>query len=354
MSRLVRVVLLFIAMGLLVATLTIAFFWQWLSEERDLLPEEKVYFVPKGTSLYKVAYELEKAEVIAWPRIWVLYAKVFGLTEIKAGEYLLPMVSSPLFILQKLNRGDVIHYSITFVEGLKFSDFLQQLHAQENIKKEIVPEQALQQLNQAGVEVTHLEGWFYPDTYQYSLGDSDLSILLRAHNKMHQTLAEAWTQRAEDLPFDTPYEALILASIIEKETGVEYERDEIAGVFVRRLQKGMRLQTDPTVIYGMGENYRGKIALKDLRAPTPYNTYSINGLPPTPIAMPGREAIFAAVRPKSGSSLYFVARGDGSHQFSDTLEEHNRAVHEYQKKRRADYRSSPTQKNSNQRSPDEG
>lgn len=343
MARLIKLTLVLIFSGLVFLSLFGFSVWKWLNEERVMFSEDKVYFVAKGVSLYKVAYDLEDAGVIKWPRIWVLYARAFKLTEIKTGEYLFPQVTSPLHILQKLNQGEVIHYSITFVEGTRFKDFLQRLHAAENIKRELVAETALEQLNQAGVDVDHLEGWFYPDSYKYSLGDSDLSILLRAHLKMQQTLAEAWAVRVPDLPYDTPYEALIMASIVERETGLASERDEIAGVFTRRLHKGMRLQTDPTVIYGMGENYRGKIGYKDLRTPTPYNTYVISGLPPTPIAMPGREAIFAAVRPKEGTSLYFVARGDGSHQFSDTLEEHNRAVNEYQKKRRSDYRSSPLQ-----------
>jgi UPF0755 protein len=170
---------------------------------------------------------------------------------------------------------------------------------------------------------------------------SDLDLLKQAHARLEQVLAEEWAQRAEGLPYREPYDALIMASMIEKETGVPEERGEIAGVFVRRLRIGMRLQTDPTVIYGMGERYNGRITRADLREPTAYNTYTIDGMPPTPIALVGREAINAALNPVDGRSLYFVARGDGSHVFSSTLEQHNRAVREYQIKRRADYRSSP-------------
>jgi UPF0755 protein len=170
---------------------------------------------------------------------------------------------------------------------------------------------------------------------------SDLQLLRRAHDLLRQFLHQAWEERAQGLPYGSPYEALIMASIIEKETGVPEERGKIAGVFVRRLQRGMRLQSDPTVIYGMGERYAGRITRADLRRPTPWNTYLIDGLPPTPIALVGREAIRAALHPAEGEALYFVAKGDGTHRFSNTLEQHNRAVRQYQLQRRADYRSSP-------------
>ncbi|MFO6266438.1 endolytic transglycosylase MltG, partial [Pseudomonas aeruginosa] len=181
----------------------------------------------------------------------------------------------------------------------------------------------------------------FPDTYRYTRGMRDIDILRKAYQRMQTILAKEWDGRSQDLPYRDAYQALIMASLVEKETGVPEERSQIAGVFVRRLQRGMLLQTDPTVIYGMGERYNGKITRADLREPTPYNTYVVPGMPPTPIALAGREAIRAALHPAEGETLYFVARGDGSHVFSSSLDEHNKAVREYQLKRRSDYRSSP-------------
>jgi UPF0755 protein len=196
----------------------------------------------------------------------------------------------------------------------------------------------MERLGLAGVSP---EGRFFPDTYRYVRGMSDLDLLKQASARLDQVLDEEWSRRAERLPYRKPYDALIMASMVEKETGVAEERGQIAGVFVRRLRSGMRLQTDPTVIFGLGERYNGNLTRAHLLEATPYNTYVIDGMPPTPIALAGREAIHAALNPAAGRSLYFVARGDGSHVFSETLEQHNSAVREYQLKRRADYRSSP-------------
>jgi UPF0755 protein len=190
------------------------------------------------------------------------------------------------------------------------------------------------------------EGRFFPDTYRYVSGMRDIDLLKQALARMDEILAQQWAGRAPDLPYAEPYQALIMASIVEKETGVPEERDEIAGVFLRRMKIGMLLQTDPTVIYGLGERYNGNLTRANLREPSAYNTYLNRGLPPTPIALVGQAAIYAALHPKAGKSLYFVARGDGSHVFSDNLNAHNRAVFEYQLKRRADYRSSPNKPDS--------
>ncbi|KPY81855.1 Uncharacterized protein ALO94_00140 [Pseudomonas syringae pv. spinaceae] len=185
------------------------------------------------------------------------------------------------------------------------------------------------------------EGRFFPDTYRYVRGMTDAELLKQAYNRLEEVLDEEWQARSSEAPYSNPYQALIMASMVEKETGVPQERGQIAGVFVRRLKLGMQLQTDPAVIYGMGERYNGKLTRANLREPTPYNTYVIAGMPPTPISLVGREAIHAALNPVAGSSLYFVAKGDGSHVFSDDLDAHNSAVRDYQLKRRADYRSSP-------------
>ena len=185
-------------------------------------------------------------------------------------------------------------------------------------------------MQRIGIEDDNPEGWLFPDTYLFDRGTSDVEILSRAHRRMREVLDEEWAKREQGLPLETPYQALTLASIVEKETGLASERPQIAGVFVRRLQKGMKLQTDPTVIYGMGDDFDGNIRREDLTRPTPYNTYVIQGLPPTPIALPGREAINAVLHPADGDALYFVARGDGSHHFSATLDEHNCAVRHYQ------------------------
>ncbi|RMR36653.1 hypothetical protein ALP91_01866 [Pseudomonas savastanoi pv. glycinea] len=185
------------------------------------------------------------------------------------------------------------------------------------------------------------EGRFFPDTYRYVRGMTDAELLRQAYSRLEEVLDEEWNARSSDVPYSNPYQALIMASLVEKETGVPQEHGQIAGVFVRRLKLGMQLQTDPTVIYGMGERYNGKLTRANLKEPTPYNTYVIAGMPPTPISLVGREAIHAALNPVAGSSLYFVAKGDGSHVFSDDLDAHNSAVRDYQLKRRADYRSSP-------------
>ncbi len=327
------------------ALLTLAamgvFVWQWLHTEHASFEDNITYVVEAGSSLHFVAKDLNANGVIRWPRVWVLYARIFDLASIRAGEYRLNKNESPVAILRSIHQGIIVQHQITLVEGHRFSSFLSEIHSKDNIAKTLTGANALGKMLEADIPIDHLEGWFYPDTYQFAAGDSDLSILQRSYKKMTFVLAEEWLDREEGLPYKNAYEALIMASIIEKETGAGHERAQIAGVFVRRLRKGMRLQTDPTVIYGMGDSYQGNIRRKDLRTATPYNTYLINGLPPTPIAMPGRKAINAALHPEPGATLYFVAKGDGTHYFSKTITEHNNAVRRFQKKRRSDYRSSP-------------
>ncbi len=297
--------------------------------------------VSPGTSLTAQSRQLADMGILKWPRLLTAYGRFSGQVDIKAGEYLLESGDTPRDLLAMWLKGDVIQYSLTFPEGRRFTDWLELLASAEKINHVLQGEGMDELLVELNLDVKHLEGWFFPDTYSYSAGDTDRDILLRAHTRMREVLEQEWQDRAPDLPYTSPYDALIMASIIEKETGAPAERGQIAGVFVRRLQKGMRLQTDPTVIYGLGDEYNGNIRRKHLRQMGVYNTYLIDGLPPTPIAMPGRDAIHAALHPEQGSSLYFVAKGDGSHYFSATLEEHQKAVREFQLKRRSDYRSSP-------------
>jgi UPF0755 protein len=243
---------------------------------------------------------------------------------IKTGEYQLAAGILPRELLQLLSSGAVVQYRFTLVEGWTFTQLLQALAKDDVLKQTPDRDSGAAMISSLGVD--HPEGWFFPETYQFTRGDSDSDILDRAHKAMEKELGSAWEARHDDLPLDSPYELLILASIIEKETGKEEERGQIAGVFIRRLQKGMRLQTDPTVIYGMGNSFDGNIRRHDLQTDTPYNTYTRSGLPPTPIAMPGRASLLAAARPDAGDAYYFVADGTGGHTFSATLQEHQAAV----------------------------
>ena len=246
---------------------------------------------------------------------------------IKTGEFQLNPGILPAELLQLLSSGAVVQYRFTLVEGWTFIQLLQALARDDVLKQALVrgPDDAgTVMISSLGIE--HPEGWFLPETYQFTRGDSDFDILERAHQAMEKELGNAWEARTYDLPLNSPYELLILASIIEKETGKAEERGQIAGVFIRRLQQGMRLQTDPTVIYGMGDSFDGNIRRRDLQTDTPYNTYTRSGLPPTPIAMPGRASLLAAAQPDPGDTFYFVADGMGGHTFSATLQEHKKAV----------------------------
>jgi len=303
-----------------------------------------LWTIEKGSNLHRVTSKLRELKIIDYPFYINLYAKFSGRTSIQAGDYSISTSDTARSLLDKFHNGLVVTYKITFPEGWSYAQWIDHLASIPQFAGvKSIPTTDL--LGRFDNQINHPEGWFFPDTYTYSASDSVADILSQAHLRMRDVLELAWQERTPNLPYETPYEALIMASIIEKETGVAEEREEIAGVFVRRLRLGMRLQTDPTVIYGMGDLYKGNIRRKDLKEMTPYNTYRINGLPPTPIAMPGEAAIRAAVNPLPGSSLYFVARGDGSHQFSDTIEEHQKAVKHYQIKQRAkNYQSFPSTK----------
>ena len=257
------------------------------------------------------------------------------------GEYKLHPGDTLVDVLQKLERGEVLQRSFALIEGWNTRELRRALQRTEGLVIRLAGVSDEQMMVELGKPGRHPEGWFAPDTYFYTSGESDVDILKRAMLRQESILDTLWRNRDTGLPYSDPYDALIMASIVEKETGAAHERQQIAGVFVQRLLRGMRLQTDPTVIYGMGESYQGNIRRKDLKEPTPYNTYVIRGMPPTPIAMPGEQAIYAAMHPAQTQFLYFVARGDGTHKFSATLQEHQQAVQEYQLKRKQNYRSAP-------------
>lgn len=287
--------------------------------------------VEPGMSLRVIANRLDRRGVLHTPSYLVWLGRLEEKSHrIQAGEYHISPGTTPRALLDLMVAGRVRLHSFTIIEGWTFAQLrgaLAQHPALRHTLDGVDHEGVMDRLGHAG---THPEGRFLPETYHFPRGTSDLEFLRRAYDALAQRLATEWEQRADDLPLESPYEALILASIIEKETAVESERTRIAGVFVRRLQRGMRLQTDPTVIYGMGESYDGNIRRADLRRDTAYNTYTRSGLPPTPIALPSAESIHAALHPADGDALYFVSRGDGSHVFSATLAEHNRAVTKYQ------------------------
>lgn len=297
----------------------------------DSPAEPVVIEVLPGSSLSRVTGELNQLGIIQYPLLFNLLAKIQGVENtIKVGEYQLQPGLSPAGLLAKMVAGDTLQYRVTLVEGWTFMQALEAIWASEKISSELrtlSPEEIAARMM---LNPTHPEGMLFPDTYFYTKGTTDLDLLRRANLRLNEVLSEAWNSRLGALPFDNEYEALIMASIIEKESASNSERGHISGVFVRRLELGMRLQSDPTIIYGMGESYDGDIRRQDIDNLTAYNTYRINGLPPTPIALAGQESITAALNPLSSDYLYFVSRGDGSHYFSSSLEEHNQAVMQYQ------------------------
>jgi len=300
------------------------------------------YIVERGRSFNGLLNDLEEQGVITQPVYLKVYARLHKLgNKIKAGEYYIAPSLTPLELLEKFVVGDSVQHSFTIVEGHTFQQLKQAFAKNDVLVQTLADKSDTEILDLIGAREVHLEGIFLAETYQLVRGTSDLDLLKRSYKALEAELTKAWEGKAKKLPYQSPYEALIMASIVEKETAVPAERPKIAGVFIKRMRIGMRLQTDPTVIYGMGDSYNGNIRRKDLRKPTPYNTYTIDGLPPTPIAMVGRDAIEAALNPDVGRALYFVARGDGSHYFSSSLKEHNRAVRDYQLKRKEAYRSTP-------------
>ncbi len=291
-----------------------------------------VFEIVSGASFRSVGDDLAAQSIVSHPAMFRLYARWVGqASEIQAGEYRIRQGTTPVQLLEQFTSGDVHLYSFTIIEGWNQWELLDALHQNATIEASLTDEDWPALLDEFEAVTQHPEGLFLPETYRFPRGTSDRVLLKQAFELMQSVLREEWAGRDEALPIKTPYEALTLASIIEKETARADERAKISGVFVRRLGKRMRLQTDPTVIYGIGKGFNGNLTRKDLRTDTPYNTYTRHGLPPTPIALPGRAAIHAALHPAEGEELYFVATGleDGSHAFSATKAEHDAAVTEY-------------------------
>lgn len=284
-----------------------------------------------GSSLKSAAIQLKQVEIIDDAQVFVLLGRGLGLSsKIKYGNYQLSKPVSMYELLEIISKGRVAQSDLTIIEGWTFKQFRESLNASHKLRHDSLELNNAEILEKIGATESHPEGLFFPDTYNFPSGSSDLALMKRAYQTMKRHLQANWDSREQDLPLKTPYEALILASIVEKETGKAKDRTMIASVFINRLRKGMMLQTDPTVIYGIGDKYDGNIRKRDLLKDTAYNTYTRYGLTPTPIALPGKESLHAVLHPAASSALYFVARGDGTSQFSSTLIEHNKAVQRYQ------------------------
>ena len=315
----------------LLASLLFAGAVWWLQQPLGLKTETVELTVEPGSSARAVVRSLVQGGVQVDPQLLYWWIRLSGQARlIKAGSYEIGGDPTPRILVAKLVRGEVAQRSVTLPEGLTFGQWRELLRKADQLKPDIQELSDTAVMEKLGRPGQHPEGRFFPNTYAYAKGSSDLALLRRALQEMDQRLAAAWAQRAPDSPLKSPDEALILASIVEKETGRPSDRRQISGVFNNRLRIGMLLQTDPTVIYGLGARFDGNLRKRDLQTDSPWNTYTRSGLPPTPIAMPGHDALLAAVQPAQTRALYFVARGDGTSEFSATLEEHNRAVRKYQ------------------------
>ncbi len=327
--------------SLLVLITAIAVIWLWLDYLRfvrmplNLTVAQRIE-VPQGTSQTALVRDWASRDWLAHgqrDQLWLRARNRIesGARDLKLGEYELRPGQTLLDALRMIRQGDVITYRLTIIEGWNYAQLRTALRERPRLKQVTAQWSDKEVMQALGKPDLHPEGQFLPETYTYTAGISDLDLLRQAHQALDDVLQEAWSARSEDLPLDTPLQALTLASIIEKETALSEERQLIAGVFTNRLRKGMRLQTDPTVIYGLGADFDGNLRRRDLRSDTPYNTYTRHGLPPTPIALAGRASIRAAVNPQTTDKLYFVATGQGGeHHFSATLQEHNAAVRRYQ------------------------
>ena len=304
----------------------------WLNRPLDLATDPVELSIEHGTPPRQIAQAWVSAGVQASPLLLYEWFRWSGRSRtIRAGSYEIGRGVTPRDLLNKMVRGDETLAVVHLIEGWTFRQFRAELANADALKPTTAGMSDAQVMDALGAPGVSPEGRFHPDTYAYSKGSSDLAVLKRAYRAMQKSLDAAWLERAPDTPLRNEDDALVLASIVEKETGVGADRGRVAGVFINRLRIGMPLQTDPTVIYGLGPNFDGNLHKRDLQADTPYNTYTRSGLPPTPIAMPGKAALLAAVRPDPTKALYFVARGDGSSEFSETLADHNRAVNLYQR-----------------------
>ncbi|ARU31623.1 aminodeoxychorismate lyase [Sulfuriferula sp. AH1] len=318
--------------GMLVLGLATAYMYWYAHTSLPLKQTPLEFDLKPGSNLVTITSRMQAAGVMNDGLRFRVLARIMGKAgKIKAGFYTLNQQITPLQLLTKLTAGEVSLREIVFIEGWTFAQMRDALNAHPLVKHETLGMSEQQVLQLLNIPLNHAEGWFFPSTYYIDAGSSDVSILRRAYETMQMHLQHEWAGRDKNLPYATPADALTMASIIEKETGVKDERPLIAAVFINRLRLGMRLQTDPTVIYGIGKNYDGNIRKRDLLADTPYNTYTRAGLPPTAIAMPGLDSIKAALHPAHSDIIYFVAKGDGTHYFSNNLVEHNRAVARYQK-----------------------
>jgi len=337
MLKILRKILFFVALIILLFIAAMMFqFIQFRDQPLAIDQDVIVFEIAPGSHIRSVAKKLSDRHLITDEWLFIILAKVDDVeTKIKAGEYQIKKGTSVRELLHIFVKGRSVQYRQSIIEGRNFAEMLKDISNNDKLTHTLVHKTGEQIMAELGLPDVHYEGQFLPDTYAFLKGSSDLEFLKRAHKAMKITLAKEWEGRDKDLPLKTPYEALILASIIEKETGVAFERPLISAAFMTRLRKNMRLQTDPTIIYGMGKNYHGNIRYKDLREDTPYNTYVHKGLTPTPIAMPGLLSIKAALHPAKSDAIYFVAKGDGTHYFSKTLKEHNAAVRKYQLKGRA-------------------
>jgi UPF0755 protein len=318
--------------GVIVSVAAVGGFTWWSKQPLTSGQPPIEFAIAPGSGVNAAAQQMVKAGVPVNPLLFQILARVTGQSSrIKAGSYELKPDTSPRRLLSQLVRGEFAQEAVTIIEGWTFRQMREAINASKALRHETVKLSDAELMAKLTKDFKQPEGLFFPDTYLFAKGASDLQIFRQAHQMMLNRLNAAWEKRDPNLPYKSPYEALIMASIVEKETGQKSERAMIAGVFVNRLRTGMMLQTDPSVIYGMGERYEGKIAKKDLTTDTPYNTYTRYGLPPTPIALPGVQSLSAALAPAKTEALYFVSRNDGTSQFSENLNDHNRAVNQYQR-----------------------